>query len=76
MNTWIHDGRALSFNENTLVLRVRDEKLQEDVEVHWTSYWGDIPALVPRRNEPLELVYTGTPEKPRLLAARPKRGGS
>lgn len=74
METRIHDGHVIEYNERRMVLSVRDEKLDKNVDVHWTSYWGEVPSLIPQPNEAVELVYNGTEACPHLLAARPKRG--
>ncbi len=75
MDTRVHQGRVLEFNERNMVIRVHDEKLGKEVEIHWTSYWSEVPGRPPSPDEIIELVYNGTEAAPRLLAARPRKEG-
>ncbi len=71
MNTCVHQGCVLGYDNSTMALSVWDEDDQRQMYLHWTSYWGNVPGLVPQRDEPIELVYQVNPKGLSLIGGRP-----
>lgn len=43
----------------------------ESVTIHFASFWGNVPDQVVKLGDPVEVIYNGTEQAPRLLGARP-----
>ncbi len=71
VKTWTHTGSTVGFDRPNLLLTIHDKVTNKDVQLHWTSYHGDVPSLVPEPGDALTLVYKGTKANPVILLARP-----